>query len=168
MDSKFIITPKDIERFWEKVEKTDSCWEWTGRRDKKGYASFSLKLRTTGKFVPARGSRFAFFVTFGVEPLPLCLHRCDNPGCVNPVHLFAGTYQDNVDDMIAKGRMVIPDRRGSKGPKARLTEEIVYELRRRHKEEGVTFAQLARDMGFTRQAMRGVIVGVTWTEVPFP
>lgn len=78
----------------------DVCWEWTGSRCRKGYGLFRL---ANGRLM--RAHRFAL-ATFGggVADDQMACHRCDNPGCVNPSHLFAGSAADNAHDRDAKGR----------------------------------------------------------------
>lgn len=86
-------------RFESQVEETDSCWEWVGLRSSENYGTFYLN-RTY-----VRAHRFAFELVHG--PIPaghVICHRCDNPPCVNPAHLFSGTQKDNMQDMVAKGR----------------------------------------------------------------
>jgi len=87
------------ERFWDKVDKTGECWLWTGaRRRAYGYVG-----NGKGKVVDAQ--RLAWEITFGEIPEGLyVLHKCDNPQCVRPSHLFLGTARDNTLDMVAKGR----------------------------------------------------------------
>jgi len=92
------------ERFWSRVDKSDDCWEWTRGKFTSGYGSVYFK----GKRVQTH--RVSWVLTFGEIPEHdsyhgMCvLHKCDNPGCVNPDHLFLGTQQDNITDMIHKHR----------------------------------------------------------------
>lgn len=92
------------ERFWEKVRKSSGCWEWTAYRNALGYGAIAYgKPRR-----PVLAHRVAWELTHGAAPSPdveVC-HRCDNPSCVRPDHLFLGSHRDNMLDMIAKGRRV--------------------------------------------------------------
>lgn len=88
-----------LTRFWAKVRKGEGCWAWTGCRNRKGY----------GRIATWAGAQLAHRVSWTIHfaAIPsgmLVLHRCDNPACVRPDHLFLGTAQDNTDDMMAKER----------------------------------------------------------------
>lgn len=99
-------------RFWARVAKGEGCWLWQGSVSPNGYG----RLTVDGEVVGAH--RFAFELTSGAavpDGFYVC-HRCDNPTCVRPDHLFLGTPKDNVDDMIAKGRQRLTGR-----PKAKPT-----------------------------------------------
>lgn len=97
-----------IERFWKYVDKkgADECWNWTGARSgRMGYGCFNA-LGTQWK-----ANRISWRVHHGECPGELFVcHKCDNPLCVNPDHLFLGTNADNVKDSIAKGRQYPPHR----------------------------------------------------------
>jgi hypothetical protein len=88
-----------LDRFWARIEKTDTCWNWTRSKSKAGYGFMSIKG------VHMYMHRFSYELHFGVIPdgLYVC-HRCDNPSCVRPEHLFLGTALENTRDCIAKGR----------------------------------------------------------------
>lgn len=89
-----------VERFWSKVEKLTSCWMWRAAIARDGYGKFQI-----GRSKTCRAHRVAWELTNG--PIPngkQVLHRCDNPLCVRPDHLFLGTAADNMRDKTEKGR----------------------------------------------------------------
>lgn len=92
------------EEFFSRVIYSDDCWEWGGVKNKQGYGRFYFK----GKQVAAHRWSYEYFI--GKLGGLHCCHHCDNPGCVNPFHLFAGTAQDNVDDKMKKGRHQFKDK----------------------------------------------------------
>jgi hypothetical protein len=98
---------KDIIRFWSKVEKTETCWIWTAATSTFGHGRFRVNRKS---YSPHRLSYELFYGDFD-QSLLVC-HTCDNPRCVNPDHLFLGTYLDNNRDMFAKGRGCTGDKNG--------------------------------------------------------
>lgn len=93
------FTEIDKARFWSKVKQTDYCWEWQGQKNENGYGKFRINK------IDSTASRIAYQIINGAITNGLhVLHKCDNPGCVNPDHLFTGTHQDNMTDMSRKGR----------------------------------------------------------------
>jgi hypothetical protein len=99
------------DRFWEKVDKSGDCWLWTGARDQHGYGSLSVahEGRERRRSVPVKASRVSWQIHNGPIPAGMwVLHRCDNPPCVRPDHLFLGTQLDNMRDASAKGRLNVP------------------------------------------------------------
>jgi len=94
----FIPTEAIQMRFWSKVQKTDSCWNWLGGADDRGYGVFKVNKKMW------RASRLSwFFHHEDPKDLFVC-HKCDVPWCVNPDHLFLGTHHDNIVDCWNKGR----------------------------------------------------------------
>jgi DNA-binding transcriptional regulator YiaG len=119
------------QRFWAKVNKTDSadeCWEWTASKDAKGYGYFYKE----GRGGMARAHRISYELNLGPIPAGLLVcHKCDNPGCINPNHLFLGTDKDNSDDKMKKGRFKKVYQRGEKNGQSKLTGDQVKEIRAR-------------------------------------
>lgn len=144
-------------RFWSKVNKTDGCWEWTAGKTH-GYGT----MLGYGKLV--RSNRLSWELHFGPIPegMQVC-HHCDNRGCVNPAHLFLGTNQDNVNDMVAKGRNRCGDVRGEDHPLSKLTEANVLEIRERSGSESQT--KLAREYGVSQSLISVVIRREAWTHI---
>lgn len=150
-------------RFWSQLTKTeeDACWLWQGRPDRTGYG----QMRVGGK--KRQAHRLSWIIQYGPIPPGLwVLHQCDVPLCVNPNHLFLGTRQDNVDDMMKKGRG--PNFRGSKNPRAKLDEKKVEALRHRYAAGGVTQAQLSRVYGVNQTKISEALRGVTWPHAKGP
>lgn len=100
---RLISTPEnELIRFWQKVKKTDNCWIWTSSKTNSGYGLFSRGLYGTKKVY---AHRLSWEIHNGSLPGKLFVcHKCDNPPCINPEHLFLGTNSDNIRDCFAKGR----------------------------------------------------------------
>lgn len=101
----------DQECFWPKVDRQSSneCWNWLASLDKDGYGYFSIDS------VSRKAHRVAYVLANGKLKTSLFVcHSCDNPSCVNPAHLWAGTSRQNIDDMIIKSRSLT----GTRNPKA--------------------------------------------------
>jgi hypothetical protein len=168
------MKPNTIAVFWSRVDQSDgsdSCWEWQGNR-KAGYGQFSWKSKTR------QAHRMAWEFTYGSIPDGLdVLHRCDNPSCCNPDHLFLGTQADNNSDMCRKGRQVSrtgeyhgartkPERvcRGEGHPDAKLNEAAVREIRRLAR-GGWSYRGLSRRFGVSDVAIRLAVLGKSWSHV---
>lgn len=143
------------DRFWDRVDRSGGCWIWTKGRSKHGYG----ELRLLGKHHLAH--RVAWELANGV-PIPDgldVLHKCDNPPCCNPSHLFVGTHADNVADMVAKGRSAS----GEQHSQARLTWDEVRELRRRVS-NGEDLRDVAKSYGLGTNHARKIVDGELWRE----
>lgn len=120
--AKLNLSRQDIARFWDYVNATDcdSCWLWNGSVTPQGYGRFMVN----GKRLPAH--RIAAFLIMGTFPGPtLVLHKCDNRPCCNPKHLFLGTSDENMADMVSKGRSA----HGEKNKGAVLSSKDVLMIR---------------------------------------
>lgn len=149
-------TPRPIEdAFWEKVDKksSDECWEWIASIQADGYGNFKGKLAHRVSWELANGEI--------IKGLCVC-HKCDNPACVNPNHLFLGTQLDNMRDMVSKGRG--HDHHGENNPKAKLTEKDVFQIHRL-KNSGVSNREIANDFGVTSTTISYILAGKTWISV---
>lgn len=180
-----------LERFWSKVRKSDEadgCWVWTGGKSREGYGQIFV---SHGKY--AKAHRCSYEIEYGPIPEGLdCLHRCDNPPCVRPEHLWLGTAKDNSRDMYEKGRQSTvrarPERlargdrhgsrthpeslvRGSQHYRSKLTEEKVAAIREEWKRRAETEARgkLSREMalrhGVSHSTIEQVVYRLTWTHV---
>lgn len=165
------------EMFWEKTipEPNTGCWLWMGHVDKDGYGLYGNRDKShSGRRAP----RLAWAFTYGAAPdgLFVC-HRCDNPACVNPGHLFLGTPADNMADRDAKNRHATGDRngsrryperrpRGERQGKAKLTADIVTAMRRRYASGGISLMALAREYGVSDTAVFSACARRTWRHVP--
>lgn len=145
------------ERFYAKVEKTATCWLWKGQVNKKGYGVFGSRGAPT-----TIASRLAYILEHGpISDRIFVLHRCDNPPCVNPAHLFLGTKQDNANDMVAKRRHL----HGERNPHAKLTADLVREIRRRFQEDGMRQVDIASETGIDKRRINSIVHYRTWKYV---
>lgn len=143
------------DNFWMHVNKqTDNeCWPWTGY-----LANEYGQIRQDR--ISYRAHRLSWIIHFGEIPTSLqVLHKCDNPICVNPSHLFLGTDADNVADAIAKGRR--SDRRGENNPRSKLTLEDVTEIRLLSS-RGLKNGEIAIRFGITTQHVRQINKRIIW------
>ena len=152
------------QRFWQKVRKSgnDECWEWTAARCRFGYGRFTVD----GRDVAAH--RYSWESYNGKIPDGLLvLHHCDNPGCVNPNHLFLGTQQDNVDDMMAKGRGFFPGPKDKTNIGRHLRKLSVEQVKQIKKLSAHGFSQsmLGRMFGVTSANISSIQRGITWKRV---
>lgn len=142
-----------MNRFWKKVDKTGDCWEWTAYTTDRGYGYFRHDGGT-------RAHRYSWVLHNGPIPDGQCvLHRCDNPGCVNPEHLFLGTWADNNADRAAKGRNAC--RVGEKHHLAKLTDDQAREI----KYSDGSCRELSRQYGVSPGLVSMIKNGRRWSHI---
>ena len=150
------MQPDFFERHAGKIDRSGECWVWTAQRDDDGYGRVQI-----GK-TPRRPHRVAYEIAYGAIPAgALVLHRCDNPSCVRPDHLFLGTHADNVRDRDAKGRTA----RGSRQGGAILDEARVARMRSLRR-SGVSARRLATSFGVSEPTVYAVLSRRMWRHVP--
>lgn len=155
------------DRLYSKVEvnKRSGCWEWMGST-RKGYGRLIVGSRTDGTRHSESAHRLSYTLAYGDIPdgMEVC-HKCDNPACVNPAHLFLGTRNDNVRDREKKRRNIVLT--GEEQPCAKLTKKSVKDARWEHAIHGVSFQALADKYGVSKKTMQNAIKGVTWKCVQY-
>jgi len=134
----------------------DECWPWLGFIENHGYG----RVRRDGRFILAH--RFVYEEMVGAIPDDLdLLHSCDSPPCCNPSHLFPGTHQDNMRDMVLKGRA--QRLRGSEKPQAIIDEAIAAKIKERLMDSLAT--TVANELGVSLHIVYDIKSGKTWKHV---
>jgi hypothetical protein len=141
------------------ILKPTGCIEWPGAPDAKGYG----RIRRGGRLSLVH--RVSYQQNVGDPGELLVCHKCDNPICLNPEHLFLGTHADNVDDRERKGRG--SDKRCDKNPNARLTIADVLDIRNRAA-AGESYWGIAKTYGMQAANIRRVACGIHWKDAPGP
>jgi hypothetical protein len=156
--------------FWHFVNKTEACWIWTGSTTPKGYGRIKLRGKTF------RAHRLSWMLHNGNIPNSMLVcHQCDNPLCVNPEHLFLGTPDDNMKDMVAKGRQAKADthlsrtkpsalRRGENHGRAKLSEHDVRTIRSLSA-QGLPALQIAKRYGVSSSTIDRILKRETWRSI---
>ena len=159
------------ERFWSKVDKTGDCWLWTAARSRDGYGQFKFdgQMRLAHRVVWTLSADSP--PPAGIE---VC-HKCDNPSCVNPEHLFLDTHLGNMQDMVHKKRSCRGSARmevskaaglvGARHYRAKLNEDDVREIRRAHAAGESTIAQLSLHYSIAQGQICGIVKRNKWKHV---
>jgi len=145
------------QRFWTKVKKTEYCWLWTAGVNTYGYGKIGLGGRKRGS---THAHRVSWMLHNSKIPKGIfVLHKCDNPLCVNPKHLFLGTAKDNIQDAIKKGRFCS---KGEKNPMAKLTWKKVSSIRRMYKTGNYLCKDLAKIFHINPTTIYLIVTNKQW------
>jgi hypothetical protein len=144
------------EAFWKKAvfNQANNCLEWNESKNRQGYG----RIKINGKSL--RAHRYSYELTYGDIPDGMdVLHKCDNPACINPKHLFLGNDKDNVSDAIAKGRHI--------NPKTiyKLTADQIREIKNKYIPNIYSIRKLAREYKVSYWAIQSILHGVNWKNV---
>ncbi len=143
-------------RFWLKVEKTSRCWNWIAATNGVGYGVISAGAMRLAH-------RIAWTMKNGAIPRGMfVLHRCDNPRCVRPSHLFLGTQADNMRDMREKGRHGYRSHSGDENGRAKLNRSRVERMRRVRAKTGASYSKLGRMFGIDTSTAHRAVTGRRW------
>jgi HNH endonuclease len=148
-------TEKLSQKFWKHVNKTEGCWLWKGGHKIRGYGYLLIR---TPRWIGAH--RYSYLLHHGEIPKGLVvMHKCDNPTCVHPEHLTVGTQDENIKDMIKKGRQNYYGRR-------KLTLDQMEAIRKEYVPGKVTHQMLADKYGVCRANISYIIHGKSWGLFP--
>jgi|WetSurMetagenome_2_1015567.scaffolds.fasta_scaffold106561_2 hypothetical protein len=141
-----------LKNFWNKIDKKneEECWPWTGCKDSSGYGL--IAYNKNGIRTALKAQRVMYQLIYGeiFDNMYIC-HKCDNRSCCNPSHLFQGTPQDNIDDMISKGR----DKK-----RIKISDKQVEEMRNSYSLGNITQRELANIYNINVSYVSHIIVGV--------
>ncbi len=149
----------DIERFFINISRKphkDNCWIWGAAKNLKGYGITTVDLKSYA------AHRYSWIIHFGqISSDQLVCHKCDNPSCVNPEHLFLGTQKDNIQDMLKKGRQ--RNQFGEKNNKAKLTENDVQIIREKLK-QGISQKKIGSEFGVSQSSIHRIKHNICWSK----
>lgn len=150
------LTDKDVARFWSKVDRrgADECWEWKANKTQKGYGQIGVGKRL------ASAHRLSYAIS-KIDPVgSLVCHRCDNPACVNPKHLFLGSPSDNMQDMVEKVRAKF----GEQSYSSKLTADDVLRIREL-RAGGKTYREIGEEFGISDGHAANIATGNAWSHI---
>lgn len=155
-------------RFWKNVqmESKNECWKWLGKKDSHGYGEIRIFEEGKRERKLEKAHRISWRLMFhkSIPKGVFICHHCDNPGCVNPYHLFLGTHLDNMLDKKHKGRCNSP--KGESHSFHKLTEQQVKEIKSIKIKYG-DLTRLAKKYGVTKQAIKLIVNGKNWAHLNF-
>lgn len=163
-----VLTQTQQNNFWSKVDKTNYCWQWTGYKAQ-GYGKVNI-----GYTVYMAHKISLILSGILISPVKaelgasgeIIMHTCDNRACVNPSHLKVATQKENMQDAQMKGRKWVGETAGERNGRAKLTENVVSELKKRfRKGEKVPVYSIAKQLGVSPTQLYLIRNNKSWTHV---
>lgn len=154
------------ENIWNFIDKNGpvvdiklrKCWIWLGYKTNKGYGTMRVNMKTY------LTHRLTYELTYGkIKRGNFICHKCDNPSCVRPSHLFSGTHKDNMQDMFKKGRH--NNRKGENSNVSKLTERQVLEIRAKYKPKIYEMKKLAKEYNISFQNVSAIVNRKLWKHI---
>lgn len=172
-----------LDRFWSHIQQCGHedvcpycCWPWLSTKDKDGYGRFAVTYQ--GHKINVVATHVLYEVWHGrrLSPGLFICHHCDTPSCMNPLHIWPGTLNDNRQDCVRKGRTAKglaagvhtkPEAfpRGEKHHKAKLTAQQVLEIRADYAKGFITIHRLSEHYDVSGTAIKNILYRKTWIHI---
>lgn len=151
-----------IKKFWARVDKSGDCWLWKNKVDNRGYGRFYIKRGTLSS---VEASRVSWIIANRIElnKSQFVCHKCDNPPCVRPDHLFLGAAKENAEDRASKGRN--RNQNGELNDRSILKSEDVIEIRRIFSEKEMKIREIADKYKVSFYTIRNIVYMQSWKHI---
>lgn len=160
-DEKIIITEKHFKRFlsYVNLKSIDECWEWKGTLDTNNYGIFSMNHKLF------KAHRFSYHLANNdYNENLMCCHKCDNPRCVNPNHLWQGSQKENNNDRHIKGRTKTGHLYGENNPLSKLKESDVHFIRNNYNPQIWSTRKLAKKFNVSQTKVIQILNHESWKQ----
>jgi len=154
------LNQETINRFWDKVDKSGDCWEWTASTNQDGYGRICILVNGKKRWFQAH--RISYYLNKGsIRDGKIICHNCDNPACVNPDHLYSGTWADNTHDAVNRGMMNMGEKNGN----SRFVKSQIIEIRNKYATGKYSYRQIANEYDTYPMTICGIVRRKSWRHV---
>lgn len=148
-----------IQKYWQRVQKTDTCWWWIGTKYPNNAGTFYGCIRWGSNYIPV--THVAWYLVTGMWPKNQINHYCHNPLCINPEHIYDGTQSENMKDMYDAGRQRFRNQKGQCNPNSKLTIKDVKQIRALFA-KGLTQTEIAKEYNVSVPNIHFIVRNKTW------